>query len=126
MSSTYKKDGRGLFLPYGSGIVLGFMSNDVLHFGDLVVPGQVFGEVTVEPGQVWVESPFDGLLGMGYPLLALPPGVLPPFDQIMKVTTINSKATLSWLTTTCNPNHQSAQASEERRVLGLPLQQARR
>lgn len=78
------KDGQGLFLPYGSGTVLGFTSQDTARFGSITVPKQVFGEVTVEPGSVWVESPFDGLCGMGYPQLAMPPGVLPPFDNMMK------------------------------------------
>lgn len=71
-------------MPYGSGTVLGFTSQDTARFGPINVPDQVFGEVTVEPGQVWVESPFDGLCGMGYPQLAMPPGVLPPFDNMMK------------------------------------------
>lgn len=81
---TDVKKGQGLFLPYGSGTVLGFTSQDVARFGPIAVPDQVFGEVTVEPGQVWVESPFDGLCGMAYPQLAMPPGVLPPFDNMMK------------------------------------------
>lgn len=84
VSSTYQKDGRGLFLPYGSGIVFGFMSNDTVNFGGLTVPGAVFGEVTVEPGAVWAQSPFDGLFGLAFPLISIPIGVPPPFDLAMK------------------------------------------
>mmetsp|Transcript_25917 Transcript_25917/g.90239 ORF Transcript_25917/g.90239 Transcript_25917/m.90239 type:complete len:404 (-) Transcript_25917:228-1439(-) len=87
-SSTYRKDGRGLFLPYGSGIVLGYISEDDVAFGGVSIKNQSIGEVTVEPGQVWVESPFDGLLGLAYPLLSMPPGVVPPFDTIMKDGTL--------------------------------------
>jgi len=42
----------------------------------------VFGETTQEPGDVWVQSPFDGILGMAYPQLAIPMGVAPPFDNL--------------------------------------------
>lgn len=83
-SSTYVKVGKGFFLPYGSGTVLGFLSEDTARFGPITVTKQEFGEVTVEPGAVWQESPFDGLCGMGYPQLAFPPGVTPPFDNMMK------------------------------------------
>lgn len=83
-SSTYFKDGRGLFLPYGSGVVLGYISEDDTRFGGLHLKNASFGEVTVEPGEVWVESPFDGLFGLAFPLLSMPPGVTPPFDKAMK------------------------------------------
>lgn len=82
-SSTYVKKGAGLFLPYGSGTVLGFTSQDVARFGPIAVPKQVFGEVTVEPGSVWVDSPFDGLCGLAFPAIAMPPGTTPPFDNMM-------------------------------------------
>lgn len=55
-SSTYAKctnaGGCELFLPYGSGIVLGDIVSDTLNFGGLDVKGQLFGEATVEPGEV--------------------------------------------------------------------------
>jgi len=84
LSSTYAPNNEILFLPYGSGTVLGFMSNDTVSMGPLAIEGQVFGEVTVEPGDVWSESPFDGILGLAFPILSIPLGVLPPFDMLMK------------------------------------------
>lgn len=71
-------------LPYGSGTVVGYVSQDDVTVGGLQISGQQFGESVAEPGDIWAESPFDGLLGLAYPLLSMPPGVLPPFDQLMK------------------------------------------
>jgi len=34
-------------------------------------------------GDVWAESPFDGLLGLAFPQLSQPTGVVPPFDQLI-------------------------------------------
>jgi len=83
LSSTYKPDGQQYTLPYGSGTVIGFTSKDNHNFGGLEIIGQVFGESTQEPGDVWTQSPFDGILGLAYPQLALPAGVAPPFDNLM-------------------------------------------
>lgn len=73
-SSTWQKpaDTRGLWLPYGSGTVLGTLSEDVVTVGDVEVHNQVFGEVTVESGISFSESPFDGICGLAYPIIAMP------------------------------------------------------
>jgi len=84
LSSTYVPNNKIMFLPYGSGAVLGFTSNDTVSMGPLAIQGQVFGEATVEPGDVWTESPFDGILGLAFPILSIPPGVIPPFDMLME------------------------------------------
>ena len=82
-SSTYAKVGTPYVLPYGSGTVTGVVDQDNVNFGGLMIKGQQFGESTTEPGDVWAEVDFDGILGMAYPILSVPPGVLPPFDQLM-------------------------------------------
>jgi len=82
-SSTYTAVGTPFVLPYGSGTVLGYVSQDNVIMGGLTIKGQQFGETTAEPGDVWAESPFDGLLGLAFPVLSMPPGVVPPFDQLM-------------------------------------------
>jgi len=82
-SSTYQKNGQSFFLPYGSGTCSGFLSQDTVVFGGIPIKGCTFGEVSNEPGEVWVESPFDGILGMGFPGIAVD-RVTPPFDMLMQ------------------------------------------
>lgn len=76
-----------LFLPYGSGTVLGELSTETVTVGGLSLPETPFGRVTMEPGNIseWGAPEFDGILGLAYPLLAMPlmsnlPG---PFDEMM-------------------------------------------
>lgn len=119
-SSTYVPVGDLLFLPYGSGTVLGFISNDTLQctgsspnrvprrprplfgsppqpdsiacvpfraVGPYSIPSTGLGEITVEPGDDFTEGGFDGLLGMAYPIIAMPLGSAPvaPFDRLMSM-----------------------------------------
>lgn len=73
-----------LILPYGSGTVIGELSQDTVTVGDLALPGVDFGRVLIEPGPLseWGSPIFDGILGLAYPIIAMPllsflPG---PFD----------------------------------------------
>ena len=73
-----------LILPYGSGTVIGELSLDTVTVGGLALSGTDFGRVTVEPGPLseWGAPLFDGILGLAYPIIAMPllsflPG---PFD----------------------------------------------
>lgn len=77
--------GCGLFLPYGSGTVLGYLANDTVTFGGIALAGQPFGQVTEEPGDSFDDGYFDGILGLAYPVIAMPMGsFLPgPFDTMM-------------------------------------------
>jgi saccharopepsin len=77
----------GLFIPYGSGTVLGTLSMDTVEVGGVVLSNTSFGRVYAEPGNVseWGAPIFDGILGLAYPIIAMPffsmlPG---PFDEMM-------------------------------------------
>ena len=63
-----------LILPYGSGTVLGDISQDVVTVGGLPLPGTSFGRVTLEPGPLdeWGAPVMDGILGLAYPIIAMP------------------------------------------------------
>lgn len=87
-SSTYQPDGRKLILPYGSGVCAGTLIADNVNVGGIDLSNATVGSIVLEPGQIWVESPFDGILGLAYPQIAMPADpnnpVLPPFDVMMK------------------------------------------
>ena len=96
-SSTYTAVGTPYVLPYGSGTVVGIISQDDLLWGGLDVSDQQFGESTQEPGDVWAEVDFDGILGMAYPVLSDPPGIVPPFDQLMAQKLVDSPVFSTYL-----------------------------
>ncbi|VDP60686.1 unnamed protein product [Schistosoma curassoni] len=65
-SSTYKPNGELFYVQYGTGIASGFLSSDCVHIGSLNIVDQTFGEVTHQPGQVFINFHFDGIMGMGF------------------------------------------------------------
>jgi len=105
-SSTYHPDGRKLILPYGSGICFGSLVEDDVQIGGIKLPNTTFGSIVVEPGQVWIESPFDVILGLGYPQIAMPPDpknpVVPPFDVMMKLKLFKTNQ-FAFFLSTCKP-----------------------
>merc|ERR1712112_148389 len=70
-SSTYKPDGTEFVIVYGSGSVEGFMSWDTCCVAGVCVDDQSFAEVTHEPGIAFIAAQFDGILGMGFPQIAV-------------------------------------------------------
>lgn len=70
-SSTYKKNGKSCDIQYGSGAISGFLSQDSVTVGDLVVKDQVFTETTREPSLTFILAKFDGLLGLGFQEIAV-------------------------------------------------------
>ncbi|XP_020593223.1 phytepsin-like isoform X1 [Phalaenopsis equestris] len=65
-SSTYRKNGQSAAIQYGTGAVAGFLSQDHITVGDLLVKDQVFIEATKEPGVTFLVAKFDGILGLGF------------------------------------------------------------
>lgn len=61
--------------------MVGFLSTDVLGIAGSQVLDTTFGEATLEPGLVFVAGAFDGILGMGYPTIAVE-GVVPMFQNM--------------------------------------------
>uniref|UniRef100_A0A8C2ZNV7 Nothepsin n=1 Tax=Cyclopterus lumpus TaxID=8103 RepID=A0A8C2ZNV7_CYCLU len=75
-STSFHHDGRTFGIHYGSGHLLGVM------IGSLTTLNQEFGESVYEPGSAFVNSKFDGVLGMAYPALTEILGN-PVFDNMM-------------------------------------------
>ncbi|GAB1285406.1 Cathepsin E [Apodemus speciosus] len=81
-SSTYTEVGNHFSIQYGTGSLTGIIGADQVSVEGLTVEGQQFGESVKEPGQTFVNAEFDGILGLGYPSLAVG-GVTPVFDNMM-------------------------------------------
>nr|XP_046254070.1 renin [Scatophagus argus] len=80
-SRTYVQNGTGFSIQYASGNVRGFLSEDVVVVGGIPVV-QVFAEATSLSAMPFIFAKFDGVLGMGYPNVAID-GITPVFDRIM-------------------------------------------
>ncbi|NWI40819.1 CATEA protein, partial [Picathartes gymnocephalus] len=81
-SDSYEHGGEAFSLQYGSGQLLGIGGRDTLQISNISIKGQDFGESVFEPGVTFVLAHFDGILGLGYPSLAVG-NALPVFDSIM-------------------------------------------
>lgn len=81
-SSTYKANGSEFAIQYGSGSLEGYVSQDTLSIGDLVIPNQGFAEATSEPGLAFAFGKFDGILGLGYNTIAVNQIVPPIYNAI--------------------------------------------
>ncbi|KAM8824068.1 napsin-A [Synchiropus picturatus] len=81
-SSTYVQNGTKFAIQYGRGSLEGFISGDTVTVAGLSVAGQQFGEAVKQPGITFAVARFDGVLGMGYPSIAVD-NVTPVFDSAM-------------------------------------------
>jgi len=60
----------------------GFLSQDTIDFGGLVIKNQVFAEATDQPGLTFVVAEFDGVLGMAFQSIAVD-NVVPPWFNLI-------------------------------------------
>nr|BAE91900.1 Proteinase A [Ogataea minuta] len=81
-SSTYKANGSEFAIRYGSGSLEGFVSQDTLTLGDLIIPKQDFAEATSEPGLAFAFGKFDGILGLAYDTISVDKIVPPIYNAL--------------------------------------------
>ncbi|KAF8017665.1 hypothetical protein BT93_H2766 [Corymbia citriodora subsp. variegata] len=65
-SSTHSSNGKHCKIPYGSGFIWGYFSEDVVRVGKLRVKNQVFIEAVTEWSLTLALAQFDGILGLGF------------------------------------------------------------
>lgn len=87
-SSTYTANGTEFSIHYGSGSLSGFMSTETVTLGDIAIPDQDFAEATQVPGMAFAMGKFDGILGLGFPRLAVN-GAEPPIQTMIRTGLID-------------------------------------
>ena len=96
-STTWKKDGQEFAIQvnilknkdhlnlfqYGSGSLSGFCSTDAVEVAGVWVQDQKFAEAVEEPGITFVAAKFDGIMGLGYPSIAVN-NITPPVNNMIE------------------------------------------
>ncbi|KAM4748866.1 cathepsin E-like [Rhinophrynus dorsalis] len=82
-SISYEHGGKSFSIHYGTGQLVGVTGKDTLKISNMSIVGQDFGQSVMEPGRTFVLAQFDGVLGLGYPSLAVADAV-PVFDRILE------------------------------------------
>ncbi|KAK1687202.1 hypothetical protein QYE76_048050 [Lolium multiflorum] len=65
-SSTYTKKGKRVSIHYKTGAIAGYISQDNVQVGGLVVKKQDFIEASFEPSITFMLGKFDGIVGLGF------------------------------------------------------------
>ncbi|XP_070306552.1 napsin-A isoform X3 [Odocoileus virginianus] len=81
-SSSFRSNGTKFAIQYGTGRLAGILSEDKLTIGGITGATVTFGEALWEPSLVFIFAHFDGILGLGFPVLAVG-GVRPPLDRLV-------------------------------------------
>jgi len=64
-STTFTEIGEQMDVQFGTGAISGSLGTDVFHLGPVHIPGQIFGRITSETGQVFLND-FDGIAGLSF------------------------------------------------------------
>lgn len=96
LSNTYKAIGKSCSIPYGSGSVYGFFSQDNVQVGNLVVKDQVFIEATREASLNFLLAKFDGILGLGFQEISVG-DVAPVWYNMVEQGLVKEKLFSFWL-----------------------------
>ncbi|XP_004710739.1 napsin-A [Echinops telfairi] len=81
-SSSFQRNGTKFAIHYGTGRLSGILSEDKLTIGGVKGASVVFGEALWEPSLIFTFAHFDGIFGLGFPILAVD-GVRPPLDILV-------------------------------------------
>jgi cathepsin D len=95
-SSTYVANGTAFNIQYGTGSMTGFLSQDSLNIGGLVVKNQIFAEATGEPGITFIAAQFDGILGFAFDTISVD-HVVPVWYNILAQKLVSNPVFAFWL-----------------------------
>ncbi|XP_076917789.1 cardosin-F-like [Bidens hawaiensis] len=95
-SNTFKGNGKFAAISYGSGSISGIISKDDVKVGDLVIEEQEFIEATMEPGTVFMNGKFDGILGLGFKEISVG-NVTPVWDNMIDQGLVENQVFSFWL-----------------------------
>jgi len=87
-SSTFKPNGTAFEIKYGTGEMKGFVVHDVITIGELQCELD-FAAATNEPGLTFKVAKFDGILGLGWPSIAVD-GIVPVMQRLADERIIDS------------------------------------
>uniref|UniRef100_A0A8D1BVK0 Peptidase A1 domain-containing protein n=1 Tax=Sus scrofa TaxID=9823 RepID=A0A8D1BVK0_PIG len=82
-STTFRYSGVPIELEYASGMMSGYLGYDTVRISNLIIMGQEFGYSQWEENEAFDHAMFDGMLGLGYPGLAIE-DTTPVFDNLRK------------------------------------------
>ncbi|KAM4825301.1 napsin-A isoform 2-T2 [Thomomys bottae] len=82
-SSSFRPNGTKFAIQYGTGRLDGILSEDKLTIGGIAGASVTFGEALWQPSIIFTFGHFDGILGLGFPSLAVG-GVQPPLDALVE------------------------------------------
>jgi len=95
-SSTYKRDGRPFAIQYGTGSCSGILGVDTVIFGGISADKTTFGQASVL-ASFFTNEPFDGILGLGWPQIAVD-GVTPVVNQMINKGLLDEPRFGVWMT----------------------------
>jgi phytepsin len=109
-SETYAEDGREFAIQYGSGALTGYLSKDVLTIGDdgLEIKDQIFAEAVQEPSLSFIAASFDGIMGLGFPEIAVGK-VQPPFQNALDQGVLEEPVFSFWLNRNTDEGEQGGE-----------------
>jgi len=81
-SPHFRELGLDLNVQFGTGELVGLINTDTIYLGGVEINDQDFAEIHKEIGDVFLDSKFDGIVGLAYPSMCAY-GFLPIFDNIM-------------------------------------------
>lgn len=82
-SASHRSLNIDLEVEFGTGMLEGIMSQDIISLGELQIQNQIFAQIIEEKGDVFKETKFSGILGLAFPSMSAN-HFTPIFDNIIE------------------------------------------